>query len=519
MDGQPRLPDSMHSCLNLDEIVRLIACELVTINAKATAVALALCRKSFEDPVLDVLWETQEHLLPLQKCLPEDVWNEIGCVVSCINNTLFSSLNRLIRKTFKRLPTTLEWARFREYARRMRKLGGFYVLNFLSEEAFSVLELHATKEPFFPNMRALELFPISKSVPFIPLFLSPRTTNISIGFFEPDFCKEMVASMITALPTLCPNLQDISLHPLPRYPIITAAVSAMLLASNRDTLQCFCVGSPLTEEAREVVYTHPNLRRLLTVITRDTSLPTVFLPNLTELCIEYGHDHRWLQGFRGATLGKLTLVGFYPKHKPIGDSLKAFESVALAASIQDSLSQFCLRTSYSWNPNYSSLLPFTRLTLLVIVFSCDDGCSSTVDDNIITDLARAMPKLKTLELGDEPCREIRTGVTVKGLTALAHHCLDLSTLRIHFQVASLSAPPAISGLTPNAEFTIQRRDCALTDLEVGEIPAPEESVLAVALTLAHIFPRIESIRSGDYNWEKVVEAICASRETINNSSE
>jgi len=72
----------MHACLDVDEILRLIASKLVASKSGAAAVALACCRKSFEDPVLDVLWETQEKLLPLLKSLPGDVWSEGGCTVS-----------------------------------------------------------------------------------------------------------------------------------------------------------------------------------------------------------------------------------------------------------------------------------------------------------------------------------------------------------------------------------------------------------------------------------------------------
>lgn len=39
----------MVACLNMDEIARLIACELITSRAKATAVAVY--RKGFEDTV------------------------------------------------------------------------------------------------------------------------------------------------------------------------------------------------------------------------------------------------------------------------------------------------------------------------------------------------------------------------------------------------------------------------------------------------------------------------------------
>ena len=72
----------MHRCLNIDEIVRFIACELTTSGGKGTAVCLACCCKGFEDPVLDVLWATQVELSPLFKCLPGDVWKEGGYTVS-----------------------------------------------------------------------------------------------------------------------------------------------------------------------------------------------------------------------------------------------------------------------------------------------------------------------------------------------------------------------------------------------------------------------------------------------------
>ena len=72
----------MHRCLNVDEIVRLIARELVISGGNATAVRLARCCKSFEDPVLDALWTMRFNLSTLFKCFPGDVWNEGGYTVS-----------------------------------------------------------------------------------------------------------------------------------------------------------------------------------------------------------------------------------------------------------------------------------------------------------------------------------------------------------------------------------------------------------------------------------------------------
>ena len=84
----------MHVCLNVDEIVRLLACELVASKANATAVSFACCCKKFQEPVLDALWKTQDRLTPLLKCFPQDVWEEKdGDFVSQVTKFIFSTLN------------------------------------------------------------------------------------------------------------------------------------------------------------------------------------------------------------------------------------------------------------------------------------------------------------------------------------------------------------------------------------------------------------------------------------------
>ena len=79
----------MHACLNIDEIVRLIACELVGSGGEAAAAALACCCKSFEDPVLDALWVEQDRLFPLLRSFPEDIWNEDSYTVSQLTSLFF----------------------------------------------------------------------------------------------------------------------------------------------------------------------------------------------------------------------------------------------------------------------------------------------------------------------------------------------------------------------------------------------------------------------------------------------
>ena len=427
-------------------------------------------------------------------------------------------LNGLVRKSFKRLPTAAEWARFRKYARRMRELRDRNALTTLSLEVSSVMQLHAANEPLLPNITTLDLWDIREpSILFIPSLLSPTITTIFFGSLASHLPTSVIASVIANLPTHCPNLQDITFQYLPRNPMITAAVSNMFFAINRNTLWKFHVPSPLTEEAREAISKSQNLRRLLVVIEKGTSIPSASLPNLTHLQIKCGDGSDVLQLFRGATFGELDSVDFGIESKPIGDFFEAFNGATFSSSIWNTLSAIRLTTKWPWNPNYSSLLPFTRLVDLVILFPCDDVCSA-VDDSIVINLSRAMPELRILRLGDDPCDKFTGGVTVKGLVALAHNCPNLSSLCIHLQVASLSDPPTGLKTTRDAGHSALWTGCALTKLEVGWIPVPERSASIVALTLLRIFPRIEFIEFVDKGWFEVEGLICRSKEILDCSS-
>jgi len=372
---------------------------------------------------------------------------------------------------------------------------------------FFALQSRAANELLFPKLRAFECqhAPPASITP-LPSFISHRTTEIYIEF-DGDFPTVMVASIIIKLPMLCPDLECITLDNLPGDPVITEAVSDMVIACNRDTLQRFWVDSPLTVEAREVVVQLPDLTDLSTVIQGHTLLPSVALPNLFAINLEYDDHLGWIQGFRGASLKNLEVIRITSHSEQIGDFLGEL-NVALAASASVTLSTLWFLTSQQWDPTYRSLLPFTQLEDLPIEFSCKNHCSSRLDDDIVIDLARAMPNLKILELGGAPCRT-KGGATIKGLIALARGCRHLSKLRIHFQAASLVE--VVFGVevpaTSDDETMVRRQDCALTDLEVGEIAIPEDIVDMVAITLLQIFPRLFNINFVERKWESAMNII------------
>lgn len=377
----------------------------------------------------------------------------------------------------------------------------------VSSQVLSVLQFHALSEPLLPNLRTLRLSSSSVTeelIPFLPLFLSARTTAIDLVFLGFNCHTTTTASMIMVFPTLCPDLHSIRLISLPKDPMITIAVSKLVLNAKQHTIREFLVDSPLTGEAYEAICKHPHLCGLRFVIDGRISLPIMELPNLTRISIEFHHGHHWLEGFRGSSFGKLVSVTISSDSSSIGHFLEAFEKVAVTTSIPETLSEFRFENRHPWRPNYRSLLPFTQLVHLVIQFSCELGCSSTIDDDIITDLAQAMPKLELIQLGDPPC-ETRGGVSVKGLAALACHCPRLLYFVIHFQVGTLNQPE-IPTPTPNGS-SVPREGCALRSFHAGDICVPEASELTVALTLLRIFPCLEFIAHSDQGWTKVLNAI------------
>jgi len=385
----------------------------------------------------------------------------------------------------------------------------------LSTDVLSVLQHRTISTPLFPGLKAFMCREATVVfTPFIPLFLSPRTAIIDVGFADsvPNVPPLIFASIISTFSTLCPSLREIILRALPVGPVVIAAVSDMLIACNRNTLQTFGMISPLTDAGRKVLYQLPNLRELYSLIPGPTLLPPVVLPKLVEMYIVYTHSHEWLQSSDGATPNESTSVTFETDPPQVGNFLEAFEGVALATSISTTLLKFEFYSSHPWNPTYSSLLAFKQLTGLRIGNPCDNGCSSTVDDNIVINLARAMPKLRVLQLGSGPCGT-PTGVTPKGLVELARQCTDLSTLCVHIRVDSLVQGAVGEAATSpsNGEPTAPREECALTTLEVGDTPIPEGSALTVALTLLRIFPWINGIYYINLQWEYVEDTIEVSK--------
>lgn len=146
-----------------------------------------------------------------------------------------------------------------------------------------------------------------------------------------------------------------------------------------------------------------------------------------------------------------------------------------------------------------AFLPFTNLQVLRIDTSCETPwCEFTFDHTDVCELSSALPNLRILHLGGDPCGRSTTTVSFETLGAISKHCKHLESLRVHFN------PNDINTLSRSEEVYVALEDsgvkthseCALKTLNVGKIRLPGEKGLLdwlVALALLEIFPSLSVI--------------------------
>ena len=119
----------------------------------------------------------------------------------------------------------------------------------VTSEILLALQLRAANNNFLPKLESFECVEAGEAfIPFIPAFFAQKTIGIDISFAD-DSSALAIAFFISRIPTLCPNLECITLSCLAQDPVVIDAVSEMLLSCNQDSLRMFRVDSPLTEEA------------------------------------------------------------------------------------------------------------------------------------------------------------------------------------------------------------------------------------------------------------------------------
>jgi hypothetical protein len=68
----------MHKSLLISEIISGVCSELYSAYGSypGTLAAFAVTCQAISEPALDVLWHTHESIIPLLRCMSDDLWND-----------------------------------------------------------------------------------------------------------------------------------------------------------------------------------------------------------------------------------------------------------------------------------------------------------------------------------------------------------------------------------------------------------------------------------------------------------
>jgi hypothetical protein len=363
-----------------------------------------------------------------------------------------------------------------------------------------------------------------KSLPFISPFITPLLTTIAI--FAPGDASPMLPPILNRLSKLSPDshLQKILIIELGsmRYCSIEEASSQLLMQCNHR-LREFSVDSPISASALKHVRQLPSLERFQLVINSfdlPDPLPMFVFPSLQELSVKCKGvwDLTWLKLLPCIENPVLTIISVKCPSSDVERFMETFQLTTTGSAIRECLQSFTVHS-----PDYFKITPriiactfsFKNLTSLKLCFECTDLCqTSDLTDDDIDLLTNAMPCLKHLIIGGEPCG-LPSQITFKSLYTISRRCVQLFVLIIHFNPAVFVTKVGTDSESWDvalglSDLKTQSSDlCSINHLSVGNIPLPAQSnaFSIVALGLLGMFPRLEAIGYENPDWGKVNDLI------------
>ncbi|KAJ6459883.1 hypothetical protein C8R45DRAFT_542086 [Mycena sanguinolenta] len=462
----------MHRSLRIPEIILQI-CSHLNPDPRAGAADLAALARTcriFHDPALDALWWEQDTIMNLMRCMP-DVWE----TVTPPPGFLTALLNLVGRPVSAVRPIVAsDWDRVKKYSYRVKSLQCHGNHGLALTSVFEAIQLEAPDGRLLPNLRHFSWTYSDKHLlPFIDLFLGPNITIFAVGSVDHNAHYSVLPKIAHRYPALFgvhighldPDSEDQSDdddHDGPR-------------PSDRDLSTFVCA---LTKPQYVNVgtldlaaLTHlgglTTLRILTTTLPASTSFSSAsngtLFPHLqmAKLRIE-----------RGDILGMTELVRTWncPPLESLeiqfeSESYDRFTSSIGVQSFQcfyDALTTHCTPASLKIfkldatdSDDFSasefvypghllrSLICFSNL--VVVSIKVLNGYE--LDDEVVSDLARAWPRLRELRFGTRdynhpPC------ITLLSLHSLAQYCPHLHTLQMAFDATTVP----VAATTPQARI-------------------------------------------------------------------
>ena len=355
----------------------------------------------------------------------------------------------------------------------------------MTDDIFDHLSASLTDGLLCPALNSLSCVFTKLSTRFIPYFLSPHLTHLTIRvhlFHYLRYPRDLLpdpAPILRILPTPC--LQELSLGvDADRLHHLKDEFDSMVKRCGHF-LRVLDVPAPLGEAAVHHVMGLRNLRAWDHVCSPPpATLPlSANFPPLQTLFLSRRDAYRWI-----LWLARRETEIF-------GAHDRSIENVGL----KKTLTRLGFHDPVPIDAAFiSPLSRFSNLIVLHVRSHCSEasGCVFSLTNQNVAQLSVGLPRLELLELG-RVCAINTCPTTVACFLALSVHCGRLHTLRTHWSTTNLISD--IRSLSEDPDF----RDlsgsparCALTNLHTGSLPFPQdasdEDVTALAMGLLKIFP-------------------------------
>ncbi|EAU83831.1 hypothetical protein CC1G_09500 [Coprinopsis cinerea okayama7 len=525
----------MHNCLRIPEIVTLIF-QYVYENDEndkqhaKTVANLARTCKAFTSPALGILWH-ETTLTRFLSLLPDDSWT---------SKHTFSELsghgwNPRKGMDFTRIPTPVEWERFRLYANRVKKLEITFP-KYDSKIGQRIADVHPSmicalpRYGCLPSLRHLRCAFAGLSRPFFETFLVPSLTTIefryhyhghhqSFDFFAQKFMLE--------LPTKVPRLQKL---------VVTIDEPSCSCETHDNIAASFSLDEPLRNL--------PSLRHLSHPF--NISYDTIRHLGSATQAIEVFESTTDIGVFIKCVNGK---TGLFPSLRYLGvrcDKLAPFETLfakfpptqlhglrvvytnPVSPTPQELFHFFTLLVDHVSRTNFISLqiihdpqLGFVRpsgqlatcdhlqpLFSLKKLEHLELGLHYPVYLNEHDDgperVAKAWPRIKTLYLQHHVADLTKPDMTLGQLALFAEHCPNLESLRLTLDLTTLPEPEPLNSPGNGPACSKVKNLNLMHTVTMGE--HQEEPV---AMILSSLFPSLKTIEFHRYPelefWDRILE--------------
>ncbi|KAJ7247412.1 hypothetical protein B0H12DRAFT_1324907 [Mycena haematopus] len=507
----------MHFILCPPEIVSLIFYETLSDSEQSldnlnydsarTLAGLARTCKAFRDPALDLLWKSQSTVMNVLNCMPGDIWE-----------VLDDTDEEEIRLKRPVLPS--DWERPLIYSHRVRHFE--YQLSYSSypdsAAFYEMLRMCLPPEPLFPNIESLAWETSDAAVvPYFRLFIGPRLTSLTVSTFQ----STSHLSLLPALATQCPLLRQVCILTSDGLPGRCETVSFFVKQLTRlESLEVPCLDAAALDHLAKrpaLDFVHLDDQTPLSPVlglASQTEVPSPCDIDMLTLTVTDAHAAtEVLARLHASPIHSLTIQ--FPKTTPATAVKEIYTGVAVNCT-QASLNSLSITLPPTGTTDTAAadpeqialyavlgahLLPlFTLTTLTSVTLAGPVGLD--LDDTAVADIARAWPRLTSLDLGGSAFSHIPPRTTLRALLAFARLCPHL--WRLSLPINARSVPKWRKAKTiADARPTQQ----CLRSLNVGE--SPVGTPLDVAAYLSGIFPCLEWVSTGTMRDEPVRAEVLA----------